>query len=281
MKVFLRLFVRDVRDGFYEIAGLLLAFFMLQLVFFAVLRVRFDILCGSPLVSFGDCLMWFLAGIQVYVFDPADPLKIPAQWLLTLLFVAFASVLYPSRSLSRMGVYLILASGDRWRWWLSKCAWVLLCVVAFFFVGIAAAAFFVLLTGGEFAGASAQTLVAAGVGEAIPNASSWPLGVVAPVLVGEAFLIVSLCHAQLLVAFSSRPIAGLVLFGAVLFLSAFVFTPFLPGSFLMAARNEAFVYGGLNLWQGCAFSAVLSVLSVVVGGILFRRKDLIGERSEK
>ena len=190
------------------------------------------------------------------------------------LFISYAVLKYPAQDLNGAGIPLIISSGNRIDWWFSKCLWTALSVEGFFLVGLMAATIWVVATHGAMCGISSDQVLYA-LGFDMSNLAPEPWSIVA-VLGASVFAAVSVAIVQTVVSLLSKPIWGFVCTSSLLFLSAFVGGPFLVGSYLMAARSEIFVAGGNSIASGIALSAMIIVLSVLVGATRFQNMDLLG-----
>lgn len=275
MKNLIKLAAQDVRYGLIGMWPGFLGAFLLISFFFLVLHLRVQASFeGLVSLSFLDFVVCFTAGIPTYVFDPTDPFKIPAQWLMVYLLIAYSTLHYPSRDLSGIGMHIIVASGDRKHWWLAKCLWIALCVLAFFLIGITTAALWASITGGEL-GSSISNQALTALGFKKPYFTPQPLGIAGIVIVAMVATM-SICYAQMLISILTRPLFGFIATISILFLSAFIQTPFLIGNYLMAARSSLFVMDGLDEWSGIVCSIAISVISIILGKTYFQNTDILG-----
>jgi hypothetical protein len=227
----------------------------------------------SSSLTFGDYLVNMMCGMKEYMFDPSNPFSFPAAWMLAFLFMAYITLNYPYHDLMGMGKHLIIVSGSRTLWWLSKCVWVALSVLSFFLVGFASSALWTLISGGDFS---------FDVSEIVPIVLQFDTTILLPrpwdmtgLLLAVPLMTVALCCVQLLLSLLIRPMFSYIVTIGVLFLSAYFQSPWLIGNYMMAARSICFVDGGLSWQIGAAISCVLIAAVVVMGGVLFNRLDIL------
>lgn len=225
--------------------------------------------------SAGDYLVSFWAGIKEYTLMDGEPFRFPAAWALVVLVGLCLMLWYPVRNAHGMGVLTTVACGSRWRWWLAKCAWTLIALTLYGLVALVVAALAAIAEGGvpDFA-----------IHEELPAILGFRPSQTAPAPYDALPFFAALASVSFGVAFVqlalAMALAPPVAFGCnvtVLFLSAFYCTPWLAGNYLMAARSDVFMTGGVELWQGLVMGLALSTASIVFGGLWFSRKDLLAK----
>ncbi len=71
------------------------------------------------------------------------------------------------------------------------------------------------------------------------------------------------------------PIAGYLAALSVIIVSAYYFTPFLPGNNFMMLRTILFKEDGIAFNEGIITAAVIWIVSVLTGRIIVKRKDIL------
>ncbi|MDD5799478.1 MAG: hypothetical protein PUD09_02355 [Coriobacteriales bacterium] len=227
-----------------------------------------------PPCTFGNEMVVTLAGMQAYLPGMSDPFRFPVSWVILLMLVSYMTLGFPYRDLEGFGQKVLTKSGSRWRWWLSKCVWVTLCVLVYWALLYATLMVFSMATGNG---------ISLKVSDAVPKLVQADLTIRPNTDEFVAFLLVapcvmtSLCLLQLCLSLFIRPTLSYVATLSILFLSAFYYQcPLLPGNYLMMFRSLGLVRDGYPALQGLVLAIVLGTASVVVGGVAFRRKDILG-----
>ena len=298
MRGFARLLMCDVRYGVAAISPRLVfvACIVAMAFFIAWVKVFIRLPEAAGDLSFGECMLLIWYGMMPYYPDNGDLFLFPMAWFCVLVAAAFTVADYPSRDLEGMGSTVVVVSGSRWAWWLSKCLWVVLMgliVVGITMVfslvvtlvcqgslslavrpGVAC----VLEAGFNFEIQDASRLIQEG--EAAAVASALPSLDIAPAIGVATLCLVAILLMQTVLSVHLHPVLGIAATIAVLFLSAYFFVPWLPGEYMLLARSGVLLDEGLNLDVGVLLGAGISVVAVVAGGLVFNRIDLVGKRGE-
>ncbi|MDR0515255.1 MAG: hypothetical protein LBG81_08890 [Coriobacteriaceae bacterium] len=276
-----RILAFDLRNGVarhWRRYAAIAAFFCLSvLALFAARKAYLDVYPSSvgPF-TLGDCVVGAFSGMKEYVFDPRNPFDFPALWLLTFLLAAYLTLHYPYRDLLGVGRHLVVAAQSRVGWWYAKCLWVLASVGLFYAVCGAVLCLALLLDGGAFTlDVSPRTPGVLAFGHAVLGQPGgiWPLLVLLPLAT------VALCLLQLFLSLVIKPLPSYLCTVSLLFLSSYFKTPFLLGNYLMAARSEVFITGGMGFAAGAVLAGALIIVSVVAGRAWVQQMDIIEKES--
>lgn len=296
MKAFARLLASDLRYGFATIVPrLLLTGLMAALGLFlayVVIAVRFP---EGTQLSLGESMLCIWRGMLPYVPNQGEPFKFPMAWFALLVAAAFAAADYPFRDLEGMGARTIIACHSRWAWWLAKCCWVVAVAAAVWLATLAVAAIVTLLAGGAWelsvrpgvaaalsSGRNEEISAALGMlssGQAAQAAEAQPIGI-GPALFVIAIALAAILLMQTTVSLLVHPIVGMATNIAVLFFSAYFRFWLLPGEYLMMARTDVLMRAGMHPAAGAGIACALAAASIVIGGFMFNRKDILGRKGE-
>lgn len=265
----IRLVLSDIKDGMRQ------GWWKL-----AVIVVTFALLCGVLVAhsdapadrTWGDYLASMLAGAYVPLPDSQSPYQFPAPWMLAILAIAFMTLGYPYENLIGMGKHVMLLSGNRSVWWLSKCMWVAAHVALFFVSAFCVSLVFIVLTGG-----SLSLSVTGGLSEAMGlSSNAYTVGASVAGFCACAFLaLLAICLAQLLLSVVIRPLLSFVCTVSYLFVSAFYNNDWLFGGFLMSLRVDGLSHTGLNLVVGSVLSLIVIICVALMGMIVVSRIDIV------
>ena len=229
---------------------------------------------ASRKLSLGDYLFNIWAGMSEYVPSPDNPIRIPALWMLMLLWMFYLTLYYPYHNLTGIGKQLLIVSGNRYSWWFSKCIWIILCVLTYYSIGFAVTLMWTIFSGGIL-----DLTVSKYVLDFLKiNQSNMPLGpyrlnvgtLLLPILVTTA-----ICMIQLILSVLIRPIFSYLITVAYLFLSVYFQNSFFIGNYMMAARNTSFSLSGMTPWHGAVIAVFVIIVSIVGGSAIFNKIDII------
>lgn len=228
---------------------------------------------GQPL-TWGDFIYAQLGGGPESSLIEAKDWTVPITWLFVCALCFYVSLAYPLRDLGNVGKQMIVASGSRWAWWLSKCVYVVVASCVAYGVLLAVALVFSLCCGGGFS-LEVSRAVAKAVNIVPDVLRENTISLLVPVaLMSLVWAAVALL--QLAVSLAAGQVIG---FGCVLVLlvaSAYKIDGALLGSCLMVSRNMLISTSGV--WPDvCMFVTLLVIVSsVVLGGLAFSRMDILG-----
>ncbi|MCI1966937.1 MAG: DUF2705 family protein [Oscillospiraceae bacterium] len=254
--------------------------FCLSAVLITVVCMMFDmkiVMTGRqielPLPTFADYLAFLFYGMKVYVFSTQNPFRIPINWLMLHLFLAYIVGNYPFQDLMTYGQSVLLRAKSRGKWWVSKCLWSSCCVLLFYLESIVISLFFAAVTGKVSMSISPQIQEKIIDVSFLPGLSPETLVLnllIVPLITSIAISLIQLCFALIL-----RPVYSYLVVSALLLSSAYIYSPALIGNYLMAARNSIALQNGINASYALPVSAAIAVLAVVTGKIIFKKYDII------
>ncbi len=86
-------------------------------------------------MSLGECLAYYFHG-SIPAGSELGASRPHIVWLIIQLGCLFFTLEYPTRDLNIFGQQVIVRCGSRVKWWLSKCVWLSLSVLIYYFVGV-------------------------------------------------------------------------------------------------------------------------------------------------
>lgn len=222
-------------------------------------------LCGTTLLSckisgepmsFSSCFTALFYGIPKYVAGGQREFALPITWLLYHLYALFMVCSYPNNDLKGYGRAVLLSSGSRLGWWLSKCLWTASNEMMFWAVTL-------LLLMAATAGDSATASGPASIGV---SALFLPLAV-----------LISLSLLQMALSLLINPTISFFLSVVYLVITAYWDSPLLIGNYDMMARV---LDGNASVPFGFALAASISVTAIVAGFLIWRKKDILQQKQE-
>jgi hypothetical protein len=264
---------RGILDGWYRFLFVLIVFFVLFAFIDRNIQTVLVHAEGVAVPTLGDYLTDFHKGMEIYIPGLDEPFVVPAGWLLYYALLAFIIGNYPFKDMARYGQQVLLRCKKRSTWWYGKCFWVVLTALVYHLLALLVAGWFAYRRGSlslvptkEIGLALSQYDTAAFTGaDVLRNAVVLPLT-----------MSVALCLAQTVVSMVTRPFWGLVSVIVVLVVSAFYFSPIMPGNYLMLVRNAAYYPAvGISFYNGMCFAAVIIFASVSFGKLIFDRYNIL------
>lgn len=261
----------DLRRGLFRRRCLLVPLFAaMPCLFCQKIAAAAGFQCG-----WGGYMLYCFMGIEPV---EAEVFQLPVLWLVLISGCLYLNLDYMLCDLSLTGQQIIVRSGDRRAWFLSKCVWNLLsCGVYFLIVG-ATAAVFTLFTGGELSlrceGPALNMLYqgAAGGGTASPI-TVLTVSVLLPYLTVSALSLL-----QMTLCLVLRPVLCFLLSEIVLLVSVCRASPLVLGNGAMGIRSGLLTAGGVDpllVWGECT---LIMLLCAVFGTWAFKRSNIIGAK---
>ena len=229
--------------------------------------------------SLGGYMLYCFMGIEpIRVSDTMDKLRLPIMWILLMSGCLYLNLDYMLNDLSLTGQQIVVRSGDRREWFLSKCVWNLMnCGVYILLVG-ATAAIFTLFTGGDLSlscdPAALDTLYR---GEVKAGTVS-PFTVLTVSLFLPYLTVSALSLLQMTLCLAVRPVLCFLLSEVALLLSVYCSSPLILGNGAMGIRSGLLVSKGVDPWIAAGECVVIVLLCAVFGAWEFKRSDIIGAK---
>lgn len=281
--MFYKLLCYDLKNGFLSTYKRYLS----AAVAFVIMFVSFQLVAYSyntmekpdvPIAgSLGDVLIYAFGGMYEYVPSKGAPFTIPAFWLLTYLLLAYITLYYPFEDLEEFGQNILIRSKGRMMWWFSKCAWILISVVCYFLLAWAVMAIGCLITGGPLnmeLSPNIPLLCSIQIEYQMPQ-TMIPQMLVLPLLV-----MIGLNLLQMTLSLIFKPFYSFIVTATILLISTYYLSPACIGNYAMPFRSHLLLSNGVGLNTGMLISAIIIVVSVAVGGLIFRKRDILKGEGE-
>lgn len=239
-----RFFICDIR-----IALQRQKFFLISIVIFAALwimgylKIYKDYAWEELERSFrvGDILLYCFWGVEPV--REINGIQLPTEWL-TVFLGAHLSVLGYAEELTLYGQQLFYRSGKRALWWLSKCVWNIVATALYFTLGLSICVGMTIFRGGSAALKNIEDFLLL----AIVLCMSWNLF-------------------QMYLSLYLGTFVSFLVSIVMLISSVYIYSPFLPGNYMMLIRTEEFWENGMKNIHGYLIAFLLTLIAVL-GGIL-------------
>lgn len=238
---------------------------------------RYAAAMGAEGVSGGfgplDVFAYFFAGSDYYRMDDKLPFELPTGWLIQQVLVAVLVGNYTVRDLGGQAIQVLTKVKGRWTWWLSKCLWTAATVFAFYVLEAVVAIVLAAAFGGFGAMGEAESLSVLGF-----RLSAIGGGRLVLMLLLPLSLSLALSLAQVALSLAAGPFAAFAAVMSFVTMSVYFGSPFLIGACSMMVRSAFVRQGGVDAIFSLAACVAVCAASVAVGGLLFRRKDIVGRQ---
>lgn len=225
-------------------------------------------------ISLGDFLFHVFAGVPVLRNVNGDSVQVPTLWLQTFCCSLYLYLSYPLNDLTKEGEQILVRSGSRRRWFLSKCAWCLLASVFYYGSALASGWIMVLVTGGDMALTCNPYFVMISselpMRQGITNLQLAQALVVLPLLTISALNLL-----QMILSFWIKPIYSFLTCVTLLGVSVFVPSGFLLGNGAMLMRSSLFFEGEVSALHGGLTALAVIILCVPIGLLRFQKYDIL------
>ena len=208
-------------------------------------------------------------GMEEYNPQSGIAFIIPMEYLsFTLLAGIFVSH-YPKKEWKLRGGQFISRYGNTDTWWFSKVIWNLLQGILIYI-----AAFIVIYISSAIGGnAGFSVRYDAPYKGMLLNNDSITVFLYCYILGAATIIAVNQMIITLQMIFS--PVAGYISAIIIAVISAYYFTPYLPGNNLMLLRTRLFREDGIELYKGLLLSFAIWLVFVAAGKIALKRKDIL------
>lgn len=225
-------------------------------------------------VSYGDYCFYLYGGMYEYIPDVANAFRFPVVWITVFLVIPFLLLNYPFKDLFGAGQQILVRSGRRTAWWMSKCCWNILGTILYHLImQLTALALFGVLRM-EISNRIHMDFIrlAFQIGhQEVWEQSILPFAVAfLPILVS-----VSINMFQMTLSLFVKPIFGFFTVSLLFLASAYRLSSWLIGNYAMIYRYDWMLKTGVSMKVGAGMVASLLFVSVIAGLIRFRYYDIL------
>lgn len=277
--MFYKLFWYDLKNGFrstWRRYGAALALFCIMFLSFCMVITGYNVKAKPEVeipINMGNALMYAFGGMAEFIPDGSNQFKFPTFWMLTYLLLAYTTLYYPFDDLSEFGQNILIRSRSRGMWWFSKCVWNFLSVIAFFLLAWAVFALGCLIAGGSLS-MELHPEILTPLSNVVLDYEA-PATLIPQTLLLPLLVMIGLNLLQMTLSLFIKPFYSFMAIAAILLLSAYYLSPFCIGNYAMPLRSHLLVSNGVGLNTGILISSILIVASVVIGGLVFRKRDIL------
>lgn len=245
-----------------------------------LITIQYD--CGAVSTSgtWMDYLMYCFKGMEPFkATENIEGFKVPVMWMLSIGLCLFINLDYPVDDLTAFGQQVIIRSGSRSQWWLSKCVWNLCSCIIYFLLAYFTVLVFCILTHVHISAFNTPEITRLVLGE-IYFDSSVDLTMkiyetVLIVMLAPFLITAALSMLQMTLSLVIKPVMCFLVSISILIVSAYYMAPLAIANYSMIIRNGRFLSGGMNTIQGFIISGIIIFISIMAGIFIFKHHDIL------
>lgn len=221
----------------------------------------------------------FMTGGPKHIPDKMYELYIiPVLWLLPQVLVAYIIGYYAMTDLDQYGSQILIRSGSRIKWWVSKCIWNGCTVICLYLITYAVTFVTAVMNGADIKWNLTPEVVMGACNITALNGTGRLYRLV--LLVMPVITSVSLSIFQMMLALIFSPIIGFIASQSIVFLATIFEYRVLFVNYGMLSHYGITCGSGIVLREGIIICVLVYLVSVVTAGIYFNRCDILTKQSD-
>ena len=231
---------------------------------------------GLSRYTYGDYLLYLFGGMREYIPAPGEPFRIPYLWLIGHIGALYFTLHYMHDDLEGFGQQMILRSGSRAAWWLSKCVWNTAVVGLLYLIAWGAVFLFAAANHAIWSLEISPFMVELVVigPHQIPGAD---LSAALEITFLPLLVTLAVSQIQMLLCLVVRPVISYVVSVVLFVASAYHLSPFLLGNYAMALRSGKIVSNGVSPVVGIGICLILILAGIVLGSVIFTKYNILSK----
>ena len=220
-----------------------------------------------------DYLFYIFGGMEEYVPSKVEAFLFPSIWICINGLILFLSLRYPVEGLYENGQQILIRTGGRLRYWVSKCVLLVLENLFYIFICYGTISLVSILTKGKiFAKPKIGWISEFGKIDLAENISQ---GIPVWIYLAPFCMLLFLASIQMIVSLFLGSSLTFTLMLGLLVASAYIKSPYLVGNLGMFYRSAWAAENGIETGSYMAVVLGLCAALWIVGGIIFCRMDLL------
>ncbi len=269
IKRFLHIFYLEVFEGIFKELWRF-APIVIVILYSSLKLYTYQDKIGSLVLTMEELIFWQSKGMPE-VYNLKEKFFVPdILWISFHIYLAYLnSVLVTSET---KNYNYLLHKEKRIIEWFSKCIKCCMCVFVYYLV-----AYLMLWYIWSFIGSDENELNQLTLGQLLGiQLTNFYKGEIIMICIVLQFIVsLAISIFQLMISVLTNRILGILSVVVILVSSIFINNSIFVGNYLMAQRNPIFVNGDIGYTvEGVIYTIVIAVVSVIVGGIKFNRKDI-------
>lgn len=228
--------------------------------------------------AWADYLLFAFQGKEFIVrIDPTSPILLPITWLAAMVGCLLMNLDYFLSDLTKEGMQVILRSGSRRGWYLSKCLWNLAACGLYCLLAFLTTLVFSLVTGGSASLASTPELsydILNSGEQGWISLAPWQTAVAGMLL--PYLTLAALSMLQMTLCLFYKPILSFIVSAGILVVSVYVRSPLVLGNGAMSIRSAFVNPEGVSPAAAALAAIAVLLVSAALGTAQFQRTDILG-----
>lgn len=247
--------------------------------------VQFIMLCGAnrhiDTYTCGDMVMWMFDGVKKFDAGAKNNVDISSVYILPNVFIAYIVGNYVIKDLYGYGKDILIRTGNRIKWWLSKCIWCVLTSCMCYAVLYAVIVMAGICTGSfSFVPTKEVCYSLLHMDKQLIIDNPNLTGLMASMMVMSLVMTITFGIIQIAVGLIVSPTIAYIIVVSFLVVGAFSDNPLVISIYCMALRSGMYSPGGYNMWLGLLIMAVIIMCCIIAGTLYARRMDIISKKQE-
>lgn len=220
----------------------------------------------------GNLFTYFFQGRDEYIPTPGVPFVMPLEWFLLLIYPLCLVADYPVRDLKGTGEIILLKSGSRKNWILSKFCWAIVSITVYWLELVLSAVF----VGSIFCSPSLfpnRDSLEYLLGQTFADQNTLYLLLSIYFLPYFVMIVSGILH--IVFSFCLSPFFSILVTTAFKVAAAYYMFPFLPSEYTMLKRNVCRVSNGFSPSTGILLCMILLSAGILCGCAFFRHYDIL------
>lgn len=274
---FYRLVKNDIKNGFasnYLHYAAVIAVVLVSCIELSVrVRNRYYFDEVLPQITLADMLLYLMCGAPKAVPGQTGGFIFPDRWFLLQMVLLYGGLYFPYRDLHTLGVNVLVRSGNRGRWWQSKCVWLVFDQAVSYSCIYIIIVLFGIVTGKVFSLEITPMLVNDIMYAGSPY-DGFPFQSILMILTLPFLTTVALAIWQNVLSMFLKPIFSYLAMAVAALVSAYFMNSLLIGNFAMPIRSKYFIPDGYDPSYGYLIVVLTAFAGVIAGMLRLKKYDI-------
>lgn len=225
-----------------------------------------------------DYVCFYVGGPKHIPSDMFELYRIPVLWLLLQVMTGYMVGYYATNDLETYGQQVLIRSDSRAKWWISKCVWNGITVVAIYMV-----IFFMAIMSGIVAGADMEMNLTEGIVTSVCNVDALmgDNGSYIFILFGmTVFVSLTVSMLQMFISLVFSPVIGFIITQSIVFLSTLFENKLLFANYGMLTHNRITCDSNIEWAEGMILCMVIYAISFFGGVMYFSKCNILARNNE-
>lgn len=223
----------------------------------------------------GDLFLWIFKGMD-WITKTQQNIEIPTAYILPNVLIGFIIGNYPFKDINGYGGLVLMRTGEKSIWWISKCIWAILVAVISYSIMIVEVVIISLVNGRVSLDTNPTVEIkVSGYDRTIVESNNQLTKLIIVVVLVSFITTIALNLIQILVSQILGPIIGYIVIISILIVSIFARSFFVVGNGFMAIRSNLYSVNGGDIRQTILIDIFMSLLALIAGYFLLLKMDIL------